>query len=291
MFRAHRVAAFGLLLVIAVLVAFRSGSGVSAPLQRRDVDGARLGGFSGLESLQGGVLLALSDRGYLARIDIAGFDAAGGGERVPVTRGPPLRDTGGSVMTRPAFDAEGLALAPGGDRLIVFENPLRVWRYPADGATPAAVVPLPFPAGSVPPNTGVEALAISPDGAVWLLPEAPLAADGGVDLWRFADGDWRRLGPLPRRAGFRPVGADVGPDGALYVLERALVVPLGFASRIRRLEVSHDAVLSGAEVWRARAGRFGNLEGIAVVDGGAWLIADDNLNAVQRSQIVRVALP
>lgn len=57
-------------------------------------------------------------------------------------------------------DAEGLALLPGGDRLVSFEWRDRIWLYPAGGGPPR---PMPMPAVSFPLNNGMEALAADPE--------------------------------------------------------------------------------------------------------------------------------
>ncbi len=98
---------------------------------------------------------------------------------------------------------------------------------------------------------------------------------------------------LPRRGSFLPTGADIGPDGLLYILERAFTA-LGFRSRIRRL----DPAAPGAGVQTlitTPMGLHDNLEGISVwrSNTGATcltLVSDDNFLAIQTSELVEYAL-
>ena len=87
------------------------------------------------------------------------------------------------------------------------------------------------------------------------------------------------------------VGADIGPDNKLYVLERDFT-GIGFRTRVRRFD------LDGAneeEVLRTANATHDNLEGIAVWqdDGGAMritMIADDNFRWFQQTEIVEYRL-
>ncbi len=82
-------------------------------------------------------------------------------------------------------------------------------------------------------------------------------------------------------------GADVGPDGMLYVLERDFAV-FGFRSRVRRFarDGSDETV-----ILESRTGQHDNLEGISVWRDAAGdiritMVADDNFGAFQRNEIV-----
>ena len=92
-------------------------------------------------------------------------------------------------------------------------------------------------------------------------------------------------------------GADIGPDGALYLLERRITLA-GFMSRVRRFSLSApqlETPIEGTVVYQSSPGKHGNLEGLSV-----WLdrsqnlrllmIADDNQMIFQRGEIVEVTL-
>jgi hypothetical protein len=95
---------------------------------------------------------------------------------------------------------------------------------------------------------------------------------------------------------FLPVGADLGPDGRLYLLERRFHGLGGFASRLRRVVLQEGGVARGETLFQTRPGQFGNLEGLAIWRDGAGalratLISDDNFLPVLGTELVEVRLP
>jgi hypothetical protein len=152
-------------------------------------------------------------------------------------------------------------------------------------------------------NRGLEAVARDAEGRVHTLAETPTRAGHGFDLLRLSSGlpwhrrVWEVAGRLTHDRGWAAVGADFGPDGAFYLLERRFV-GLGFASRIRRFDLSRlgpDA-LPGDVLWSSAPGQFGNLEGIALWKDRlgrmrAVMVADDNGWATMRGELVEVGLP
>lgn len=88
---------------------------------------------------------------------------------------------------------------------------------------------------------------------------------------------------------------DFGPDGRLYLLERALR-GLFFATRVRRFEIAEGArVVSEETLLETAAGTHDNLEGISVWRDGAGdiritMISDDNFRFLQRTEIVEYRL-
>jgi hypothetical protein len=96
---------------------------------------------------------------------------------------------------------------------------------------------------------------------------------------------------VPRQGDFLPVGADFGPDGRLYVLERRLLLPVGFANRLRVL--TPEAWDKPLILWESRLGQFDNLEGLSITttaDGllRATMVSDDNFLSLQRTELVEV---
>ncbi len=90
-------------------------------------------------------------------------------------------------------------------------------------------------------------------------------------------------------------GADFGPDGRLYVLERDFSWMGGFASRIRRFTLGPDGFDAGETLLETGMGSTDNFEGISVwrdADGGTriTLIADDNFFALQSTAIAEYRL-
>jgi hypothetical protein len=266
-----------------------------------------LNGLSGLDlSGDGTRLLAVSDRGWFVKGRI---DRADGLPVAFSTEGPPVRmlDDHGQPVPQNQEDAEGIALAPDGQVFVSFEvfHRVRTWVDITEKATWITDLVDVARLGS---NTGFEAIAFGPDDAVYLFPEdlatgagipayrlklpAPVGSDGGRPVYHYREVPWTQPFSLPRRGSwFHPVGADFGPDGRLYLLERAFYPPVGFRSRIRRFDVGPEGVTHETLLLATPLGRHGNLEGLSVWRDGAGairltMITDDNGLALQRNQIV-----
>jgi hypothetical protein len=148
----------------------------------------------------------------------------------------------------------------------------------------------------MPVNTGIEALATDAAGRLHAIPERPPQGRIELPVYRLGPAGWEEAFALPRLPPFSVTGADFGPDGALYMLERAVVLPLGFASRVRRLVPGPGGAWTGEVVLETPPGRHGNLEGIAVWRDAAGglrltLAADDNFLPLLASEVVEYRLP
>lgn len=249
------------------------------------------GGFSGLQfSADGRNFITLSDRGALA----AGYverDSRGAIIQV-VMDGPAqlLRDGAGQPLDAPYGDSEGLRIAADGTLLISFEQIHRIARYRMNG-TLIGTLPVPQDFAGFPANSGLEALAISRSGEIFAIPEGDAAGVAEYPILRLAGGRWSQIGTLRGAGTFRPVDAQFGPDGRLYLLERDFWPFLGFQSRLRRVTLGAGGVIGEDVLLKTRAGRFGNLEGLALWqdrDGGlhVTMVSDDNFIPVQDSEFV-----
>lgn len=253
------------------------------------------GGFSGIELTEDGrSFIAISDRGMITQGTLTrdAEERIIGAESEPVQ---PLRDEGGRIPPELEQDAEGIAVDARGRILVSFEQVHRILRYEQLGGR-AEILPRHPDFDSFPMNGSLEALAVGPGGAIFTMPERsddPL----GFPVYRFRDGRWDQPFHIPRDGRFLPVGADFGPDGRLYLLERDFrLLAGGFASRVRRFSLQggqlgapetllqssfreHDN-LEGLSVWRDRAGRI-----------RLTMISDDNFFALQRTEIVEYTVP
>ena len=243
---------------------------------RLDGIGRNDAGLSGLHvSADGGTFLGLDDRSFLHEAAILHEDGR------PVGLGPvterALRQSDGRPMY--ASDSEGLAALPDGRLAVSYEGLNAILVH--DPANRWIGTPLSRPTRLIrlPNNKGLEALAAFPGGDLLAIAEA--SRFGRHAVWRVTpDGVWTPLDGLRSPGAFRPVGADVGPDGRLWLLERAWHLPLRFATRVRTFRVEEDRLSDPRTVLETRTGEWGNFEGISVraaPEGTVVaLVSDDN---------------
>lgn len=233
--------------------------------------------------------LLLSDRGNWVRGTLTRDDTGLANGFMVTSRGPLLRSTGGGLQAGET-DAEAIAEV-GGVFFVAYEGDHRVMRH-ADIAAPPERFTQDGRFQALQENSGLEALATDARGWLYAIPERSGALDRPFPVSRFDGTAWSQPFALRRDGRFLVAGADVGPDGRLYVLERDFAI-LGFRSRVRsfdltggdeRLELQtgigvHDN-LEGIEVWRDAAGRL-----------RLTMISDDNLQPlIQRTEFVDYVL-
>lgn len=252
------------------------------------VDDPRFGGFSGIEvSDDGASFVTVSDRGHL----VSGTFQRDGDVISGVTTGPflPLLGANGNHLSRGESDSEGLALANDGTLFVSFEWVHGVRQVDSGSATASGLMAAPAFA-AMQTNSSLEALAIGPDGALYTLPERSGLATRPFPVFRLKDGVWDQPFDIPRRGAFLMSGADIGPDGRLYLLERDFT-GIGFRTRVRRLDLDGGGEETVLHTWLRT---HDNLEGISVwqdEDGlRITLISDDNFRFFQRTEIVEYRL-
>ncbi|MBT8458209.1 MAG: esterase-like activity of phytase family protein [Boseongicola sp.] len=252
------------------------------------------GGWSAIEVLDdGNAFIAIGDnaqiyKGKFARQDDTIFDVVW----APVGA---LKDTNGEAFFAKQIDhigdSEGIAAFPDGHFAVSFERFPRIILYDDIGAIDR--IDLPREASSLHENGGVEALAVDSAGRLIAIPETVPKGAPGFPVWRETGNSWDTIGHLSRSQGFRPVGADIGPDGRLYILERAFHI-IGFQNRIR-VVLPDNIDPMGELIWTSSLRAFDNLEGLSVWTDSAGLIrltmiSDDNNLAIQETQIVEFRL-
>lgn len=259
------------------------------------MDDPRFGGFSGIEvGGDGRHVHVLSDRGTWTEGEIA-RDAQGRITGVSLRPVAALKGTGEAPLKRSRADSEGIALAPDGSFYISFEGVARLLHYARlDG--PAVNLPSPAAFARMPKNASLEALAVDGRGRLYTLPEDTRPAGADFPVWRWDGRDWSQPFTLPRRGEFLPVGADFGPDGRLYVLERAFYGLGGFASRVRAFTLRPEGLAAEEVVLQTDPGVHDNLEGLSVWrdPGGAirlTMVSDDNHKFYLRNEIVEYRIP
>jgi hypothetical protein len=259
------------------------------------MDDSRLGGMSAIVVDPDGLhFTALSDRRHFFEGTLV-RDAAGhvtGVADITVTR---VTGTDGQRLRRRALDTEGMARAPDGSLYVSLEDPAQIAHFASPAAGGEMIdVPDAF-ADDFARNASLEAVAVDADGAIYTIPEDTADGAAGFPVWRDRGGDWSVIGTVPRQGGFLVTDASVGPDGRLYVLERAFHGLFGFQSRLSRFAIA-DGLGAQEVLVTSATGQHDNLEGLSVWrDGGGTLIAtmisDDNFRFFQRTEIVEYRLP
>lgn len=253
------------------------------------------GGWSGIEVAPDGTrFVAIGDSGQIVDGTIQRQDGVITGINTPVVRRL-MTDHGKRVGPTYEFDSEGLAMAPDGTLFVSFERWVRVREYSNWTARPRIVPRHPDFTG-MRRNGALEALAIAPDGTLYTLPEGQLSLRQGRKVYRLADGAWEVFDVLSPTGRFAPVGADIGPDGFFYLLERNWIPLLGFKTRVRRFALTEDGLRREEILLQTRFRVHDNLEGISVWRDASGrlrltMVSDDNFSRFQRTEIVEYAVP
>jgi len=248
--------------------------------------------FSGISSTNGVDIMLLSDHGFIA----AGRLLRGYGQQIDgfqLRRRVPLLSEEGTPLTGSLRDAEGMAVDRRGRIFVSYEQHNRVLSYPALGAAA-------HPLGEhrdfsrMRAGRGMEALAVARDGTIYAIPERPARATYGFPSYRLRNGEWTGSFRLPQDENFLPVGADFGPDGLLYVLEREQGAR-GYRSQVRRFGIRGRAISEPQVIMRSDYGQFANLEGISVFRDWSGrirllMISDDDSRSNLPSEIVDVVV-
>lgn len=250
---------------------------------------ASFGGFSAIEFVDNGQTAWIQgDKGLLVLANIR-RDSNGRLSELSIQKSAALKKPDGTAVGPGSSDAEGLAIGPDGALFVSFEGPARVWRY-ANPWGLASALPEHRDFAGMQANSALEALAADQQGRLYAIPERSGSLDRPFPVYRLSN-QWEIAFHVQRRGDFLIVGADIGSDNRLYVLERHLSL-LGFQSRIRRVDLD-----GGDEVtlWVSSRGQFDNLEGITLWDAPdgrrAVLVSDDNLTPFLRSELIEIALP
>jgi len=258
------------------------------------------GGWSGLElSADGGHFHAISDRGYQVSGRIERKDGQLVG--VAIEHSAQLRGRRkNNICPEPkgTRDAEGLALGDDQTLFVSFESGAHhVIAIDSSGEIRGLPCHRDFPHYDY--NGSLEALALDAQGNLYALPESLLQGRPGFPLYRFDGEQWHIVAHIAQQGDYVPVGADFGPQGYLYVLERQFI-GIGFLSRVRRFDLTVGDLTMGANaatplegetLLQTLPGERDNLEAIAVwqdPEGRTRLtmLSDDNFRLVQVTEFV-----
>jgi len=257
-------------------------------VQLTSPDTTLLGGLSDLKVAADGSLVAETDEGALLRAQIVlddkgrliGLDHA----RISLLKGL----NGQPLPGKAEADAEGVAAWPNGDLMISFERDDRIWVYPADGGAPR---PAPKPPVPIPPNMGMEGLALAPrEGA-----DAYWVGLEGGSLWlcHLATKCGRAPGQFPPPSSYRLPALFEMANGDL-VVEHHHWDPIGGTHLVISVidnPATHAKPAVKASLKLDQGMTVDNIEGVAVAPrpGGVqrfYLISDDNFASNQRTLLM-----
>lgn len=261
---------------------------------RWQIDRPWFGGFSGIDvSRDGTHMTVVSDIAILLRARIERQNGTISAIRAGQPK--PLKSANGKRLRGKLADSEGLAIAPDGTIYVSFEGVARVARYDHPDSK-SQDLPRPAAFRQLPRNGALEALAIDGKGRLYTMPETGRDSNGQIPVFRWNGRKWSVPFTLPPRGRFVPVGADFGPDGRLYILERGFNPPFGFRSRLRRWTITTGGPMNEETLLETATGTHDNLESVAIWRDTrgrlrATMVSDDNFFFLQRTELVEYALP
>lgn len=258
-------------------------------------DDPLFGGFSAIDiSADGAQFVAINDKSAYVSASVTRDVFS----RIILLNADPiknLRDQHGNTYGPYRRDTEGIAITADGTVFISFEQNARIAKFETL-ADKGILLPKHTAFKTMRRNASLEAMAIAADGTLYTLPERPIAQSNAFPIYRFRDGNWDQPFDLPRRGFFLAVGADIGPDGRFYLLERQFYGLSGFASRVRRFAIGSKQFDHEETLLQTKPGQHDNLEGLSVWrDPSGFLrltmISDDNFLFLQRTEIVEYRVP
>jgi len=278
--------------IAALCFAASSAAGAEATLLSSYAWSLSNAAFGGISSLhlddKGQAFLATSDHGYF----LSGRVIRKSGKITNVVDQTlvPIKTINGAPVGELFADAEGITVGANGRVFVSFERKHRVWAYP-DTNSAAQKLPKHRDFKSLQNNSSLEALAIDAKGWLYALPERSGQLEKPFPVYRFNGLAWDKRLNIPRRGAFLVTGADFGPDGRFYLLERNFKFPLGISTRVRRFSLTKTGFMDEQVLIETPFGTHDNLEGISV-----WrddqkriritLVSDDNFNFFQRTELV-----
>lgn len=275
------------LLFSATILLASEVTGADATLVGRytlPAEGKTYGGLSAIHiGDDGRSLITISDRGTISRGEVV-RDPEGQIVDILIDAPTPI-DTFTFESGRKPRDSEGIAVDEDGSIYISFEGMARVGKF-ADIDAPEQIIPMDLAFPEFEGNAGLEALAIDAEGTIYTIPERTGRYDKPFPIFRLDGNRWTQPYAVPRTGSFLVVGADFGPDGKLYLLERDFS-GIGFLTRVRRVDFE---TLQAETILQTGLGTHGNMEGISLWQNEAGetmmtLIADDNFRSFLNNEI------
>jgi hypothetical protein len=253
----------------------------------------RFGGISAMH-VEGGEVIALSDAGSVIRFPLPGHGAPAA-DIFALPEGP------GKSADKGNRDIEAMAVH-GASLWLAFEGANQIWRYSrkkwegTDSAAPPAMKDWPS-------NQGSEAMLRLADGRFLVFREEQARGDGTSEALLF-EGDPAVPGTKAVSIRYRPpqgyriTDAAALSDGRLLFLNRRFGLPEAFTAKLTlapKPGAGAIELLSGTEIAHFQLpGPVDNMEALSVTreDGRTivWIASDDNLNPIQRTILLKLAL-
>ncbi len=285
----------GLALILAATLCWGADAPAAEPVEYIDSFTWKLsgepdfGGFSGIEVDEAGEsFVVVSDRATLLEGEFVREDGRIVDIKVHEIRS--LTGGKGEALDEYTGNSEGLARTQDGGLFVSFEGYHRI-SYIRPGEARLRWIPRSEAIKQLQSNSGLEALALDNQGRPIAVPERSGKLDRPFPVYRYENKAWTQPYSIPRYGDHLPVGADVGPDGRLYLLERHFTGIFGFKTRVRSFAIGEDRLTDERVLIDTPVARHDNLEGISVwrdEDGFIRLtmISDDNFHLFQRTEIV-----
>lgn len=232
-----------------------------------NLQGRNIGGLSGIDvSEDGRQFQIITDRGDLltGRFLRSSKERLSGASVQKMTK----LSLGADFDQERKVDSEAISATVDGTVFVAFEQEHQIRRY--SGQRNARIAP-PTSTKKIHRNRGIEALAHDPSGRLYAILESVKSDQKFVKIYAKVPSGWQVIHKMPVVQDYTPSGADVGPDGKLYVVERARW-GVGFSTLVRRLDLSSGKI---EMVMKTHWGRHANTEGIAV-----WRDQNDSLRMI-----------
>ncbi len=250
------------------------------------------GGFSGLAlDPDGKGFLTVSDRGLLVHAHLD-RDGAGRLTGATWTDAKQFLDSKGNEVAGFTSDSEALRRLPDGRIAVAFEGLARVAAFAPPDMRPMLLSRWDrFKAFWG--NTGMESLAVRPDGSLMTVLELP-TADGSYQSFTSKTAPvWTAGPPLPSDGRFEATDAVWAPDGRLFLLERNFAVWRGYTTRITAYRMTDQGFGAPTLLWQSPRGAYGDFEGMDVTtlpSGGlrVTLITDNNFLPMAATMIAEL---
>ena len=247
------------------------------------------GGISGIiMEAHGNKFTALTDKanyftGFVSR------NIKGEIIKVEISDPHPILSSEGEPLKNRNLDSEALVRAVDGSFYIAFESNNRIMHH-EDLASAGKFLPSHEGFDEFHYSKGIEALAISNDGLIYAIPEAPNANSNNIRAFVYDGKQWEKSFFINSVGNFHVTDATFAPDNTLLILERNYSWA-GFTSRIRRFIIEENEAHFLQTLIESRFREFDNLEGMSIwLDkNGEYcltLVSDDNFNIFQITQLV-----